>query len=213
MGEVRREFQHDGDGVKAAVARSKLVDKLVLLLWACEVKNAPELAKGVGIAAVGGYGRESLFPYSDVDLLFCVEKGARAKAKDAVRRVSQALWDCGLQVSVATRTPEECERFEATNPEFGISLIDVRGIGGDAKVLQKLEEKCLAKLLAKDAKALGKELAALTRERHAKYGNTLFHLEPNIKDCPGGLRDAHVCHWLGCGADGRRIPVTNWKRR
>src|SRR6202042_1916414 len=56
---------------------------------------------------------------------------------------------------------------------------------------------------AKDAKALGQELAALTRERHKKYGNTLFHLEPNIKDCPGGLRDAHVCHWLAILREGR----------
>jgi len=203
MGEIRRGFEGDGDGVKAALARSKLVDSLVLRLWASEVERAPELAKGVGIAAVGGYGRTSLFPYSDIDLLFCVEKSVRDKAKDAVRRVSQALWDCGMQASVATRAPEDCERFEVTNPEFGLSLIDVRGIGGDAKVLQRLEEKCVTKLIAKDAKALGQELASLTRERHKKYGNTLFHLEPNIKDCPGGLRDAHVCHWLAILREGR----------
>jgi [protein-PII] uridylyltransferase len=207
--DIRREFQHDGDGIKAAEARSELVDKLVLRLWASEVESAPELAKGVGIAAVGGYGRESLFPYSDVDLLFCVEKSARAKAKHAVRRVSQALWDCGMQASVTTRAPEDCERFEVTNPEFGLSLIDVRGIGGDAKVLAKLEEKCVAKLIAKDSKALGQELAALTRERHKKYGNTLFHLEPNIKDCPGGLRDAHVCHWLAILRGGRAADTGN----
>jgi [protein-PII] uridylyltransferase len=203
MGEIRREFQEDGDGVKAAVARSELVDELVLRLWAGEVERAPELAKGVGIAAVGGYGRERLFPYSDIDLLFCVEKSARTKAKDAVRKVSQALWDCGMQASVMTRAPEECERFEVTNPEFGLSLIDARGIGGDTKVLAKFEEKCVAKLLAKDAKTLGQELATLTRERHAKYGNTLFHLEPNIKDCPGGLRDANVCQWLAILRGGR----------
>jgi len=203
MGEIRREFEQDGDGVKAALARSEMVDALVLRLWASEVERAPELAKGVGIAAVGGYGRESLFPYSDIDLLFCVEKNTREKAKDAVRRISQTLWDCGMQVSVTTRAPDECERFEVTNPEFGLSLMDARGIGGDAKVLQRLEEKCVAKLIAKDAKALGQELASLTRERHAKYGNTLFHLEPNIKDCPGGLRDAHVCHWLAVLRGGR----------
>jgi len=203
MGEIRRGFEVDGDGMKAALARSELVDGLVLRLWASEVERAPELARGVGIAAVGGYGREQLFPYSDIDLLFCVEKSARERAKDAVRRVSQALWDCGMQASVMTRAPEDCERFEVTNPEFGLALIDLRGVGGDAKVLARLEEKCVAKLIAKDAKALGQELAALTRERHAKYGNTLFHLEPNIKDCPGGLRDANVCHWLALLRAGR----------
>jgi len=203
MGEIRGEFEQDGDGLRTALSRSELVDKLVLRLWAIELERAPELDKGVGIAAVGGYGRKQLFPYSDIDLLFCVEKSARAVAKDAVRRVSQALWDSGMQASVTTRAPGECERFEVTNPEFGLSLMDVRGIGGDAKVLARLEEKCVGRMIAKDAKVLGRELETLTRERHAKYGNTLFHLEPNIKDCPGGLRDANVCKWLAVLRDGR----------
>ena len=196
MGDIRRGFAEDGDGLKLAATRSALVDELARRLWAVELAEDPKLAKGVGIAAVGGYGRAQLFPYSDIDLLFCVEKGEMAHAKNAIRRVSQALWDCGMQVALSTRTPGECERFEATNPEFGLSMLDVRGIGGDPAVLEKLTQKCLAKMLSKDTKSLGSELASLTRERHAKYGNTLFHLEPNIKDCPGGLRDANVCQWL-----------------
>ena len=106
------------------------------------------------------------------------------------------LWDCGLRVSPITRTPGECERFEATNPEFGLSLLDFRELGGATRrCSEKMREKCLPRLM-KDAKAILAELGSLTRERHAKYGNTLFHLEPNIKDCPGGLRDAHVSEWL-----------------
>ena len=119
-----------------------------------------------------------------------------AAAKDPIRRVSQALWDCGMQVSLTTRAPGDCERFDPNNPEFGLSLMDARALGGDDVVLAKLETKCLAKMLLRDAKSITAELATLTRERHGKYGYTLFHLEPNIKDCPGGLRDANVCHWL-----------------
>ncbi len=164
--------------------------------WAAEVAAEPKLAKGVAVTAVGGYGRGELFPYSDVDLLFCVEKSSAERTKEPIRRVSQSLWDCGMQVSLTTRGPGECERFDATNPEFGLSLLDLRFLGGDAELFQKLSQKAVGKMRSRDAKAIGTELAALTRERHTKYGDTLFHLEPNIKDCPGGLRDAHVCHWL-----------------
>jgi len=195
-GEIRRDFDADGDGLRATAARSQVVDGLVKRLWATETEAYPKLAKGVAIAAVGGYGRAQLFPRSDVDLLVCVEKGNAAESKNAVRRMSQALWDCGMQVSLTVRTPGDCERFNASNPEFGLSLLDVRAIGGDPVVLEKLLERCVPKMLAKDAKSIASELGSLTRERHSKYGSTLFHLEPSIKDCPGGLRDANVSHWL-----------------
>jgi [protein-PII] uridylyltransferase len=172
------------------------VDEFVLRFWAAEVADEPKLAKGVTLAAVGGYGRGELFPYSDVDLLVCVEKGTAERAEEPIRRVSQSLWDCGMQVSMNTRPVGACERFDAANPEFGLSLLDLRWIGGDPIVFAKLSEKAVGKMRTRDGKAIGVELAKLTRARHAKYGDTLFHLEPNIKDCPGGLRDANVCHWL-----------------
>ena len=196
MVEIRRGFELNGDGLRAAAARSALVDEFVMRFWATEVAADPKLAKGVAVTAIGGYGRGQLFPYSDVDLMFCVEKSSAERAKDAIRRVSQSLWDCGMQVSLSTRTPGECERFDAANPEFGLSLLDLRSLGGDAQLFTKLSEKAVGKMRSRDGKSIGAELATLTRERHAKYGDTLFHLEPNIKDCPGGLRDANVCHWL-----------------
>jgi [protein-PII] uridylyltransferase len=172
------------------------VDEYVLRFWAAETAANPKLLQGVALTAVGGYGRSQLFPYSDVDLFFCVEKKSADGAREAIRRVSQSLWDCGMQVSLTTRTPQECERFDAGNPEFAIALIDLRYLGGDEALFATLRDKAVAKMRAKSSGAMGVELAKLTRARHAKYGDTLFHLEPNIKDCPGGLRDAHVCHWL-----------------
>ena len=209
MVKIRRGFELSGDGLRAASARAELVDELVMRFWNEEVKANPKLGVGVAVTAIGGFGRGHLFPYSDVDLFFCVEKSAEKLAKESIRRVSQSLWDCGLQVSLTTRPPGECERLDAVNPEFGLALLDLRKIGGDEAVFAKLRDKSVAKLRSKDAKAIGAALAELTRERHTKYGDTLFHLEPNIKDCPGGLRDANVCHWLkglrgepGTGSDG-----------
>lgn len=196
IAEIRRGFELNGDGSRAAGARAALVDELVTRFWGEELRQDPKLEKGIAIAAIGGYGRAELFPYSDVDLLFCVEKSAKAQAKDAIRRVSQSLWDCGLQVALTTRLPGECDRFDTANPEFGLSLLDLRWIGGDENVFAKLRDVAVAKMRAKDVKGIGAALTTLTSERHAKYGNTLFHLEPNIKDSPGGLRDVHVCQWL-----------------
>jgi [protein-PII] uridylyltransferase len=196
MVEIRRGFELNGDGLRAASARAALVDELVMRFWNEEVKANPKLGSGIAVTAIGGFGRAQLFPYSDVDLFFCVEKNAEKLAKDPIRRVSQSLWDCGLQVSLTTRPPGECERLDSANPEFGLALLDLRKIGGDEAVFAKLRDKAVAKLRSRDAKAIGVALAQMTTERHTKYGNTLFHLEPNIKDCPGGLRDANICHWL-----------------
>jgi [protein-PII] uridylyltransferase len=201
MVEIRRGFELNGDGLRAAGARAALVDELVMRFWNEEVKAEPKLGVGIAVTALGGYGRAQLFPYSDVDLLFCLEKSREGLAREAIQRVSQSLWDCGMQVSLTTRPPSECERLDAANPEFGLALLDLRWIGGDEAIFRKLREKSVAKLRSRDAKAIGAAVAELTRERHKKYGDTLFHLEPNIKDCPGGLRDANVCHWL----DGLRL--------
>ncbi len=196
MAEIRGLFESNGDGLRATMARSALVDEFVLRFWSVELKADPALGKGVTVCAIGGYGRGQLFPCSDVDLLFCIEKGMEKPAKEPIRRLSQSLWDCGLQVSLATRMPGDCERLNEDNPEFALSLLDIRWLGGDAALFSRLQDKSLAKLRSRDGRAIGEALARLTRERHAKFGDTLFHLEPNIKDSPGGLRDVNASHWL-----------------
>jgi [protein-PII] uridylyltransferase len=118
MVEIRRGFELNGDGLKAARARSALVDGFVVRLWDAEVRAQPQLAKGVALTAVGGYGRGMMFPYSDVDLLVCVEKNRAGMAKDAVRRMSQSLWDCGMQVSLC--------RGSVSGLRWGMPSLDCR---------------------------------------------------------------------------------------
>ena len=209
--EVRRGFEQNGDGLLAAAARSAQVDALVQRLWAAETVREPALNAGIVLTATGGYGRGQLFPYSDVDLLVCVEKSGAKQAQQPIRRLSQALWDYGIQVAITTRQPNECDRFDAANPEFGLSLLDLRSLCGDSEVFARLRDKAVAKMRQRDAKTIAAELVRLTRERHAKYGGTLFHLEPNIKDCPGGLRDAHVCQWLNGLRRGPSAPSTEFQ--
>ena len=166
-------------------------------LWQAAEADEAHLRSGIAAVAVGGYGRMELFPASDLDLLFVVEGQGKEKAvKDPIRRVTQQLWDSGIRVAATTRAMGECERFDAGNAEFTLSLLDARPLAGDVALTRKLIEDCVPALLQRERKALLTRLVEITRERHARYGDTLFHLEPNIKECPGGLRDANVCGWL-----------------
>jgi [protein-PII] uridylyltransferase len=198
MLEVRGAFEAGGaSGAVTIAARAAAVDELVTALWEQAVERDPHLRSGVALVAIGGYGRRELFPYSDVDLLFLLDgKVAEKDVKDAVRRVNQEMWDSGIRVSPVTRKVAECEKFDPENAEGVLALMDHRMVTGDGAVYNVLAGQSVPKVLHREHKALMVRLLELTRARHAKYGDTLFHLEPNIKDCPGGLRDVHVCGWM-----------------
>ncbi len=192
--DLKAAFLAYGDGRAACQARSDALDELILAIWAAQA-TSPDLA--LALLATGGYGRRQMFPFSDVDLLFCTGRGAPADVtRDLIRRFTEALWDCGLKVSPVTRTLADCERFKASDPEFGLALLDLRFLAGHRETGTALTTKILDRRSAREARALAASAAELTRDRHARYGNTLFHLEPNLKDSPGGLRDAHICTWL-----------------
>jgi [protein-PII] uridylyltransferase len=201
---IRAAFEAGETGATTIAARAQAMDELVVAEWAKAVEAWPVLGRGVALLAVGGYGRRELFPYSDVDLLFLLDgKTAEKDVRHPIRQLSQELWDCGIRLSPATRKAAECERFRKENAEFALALLDRRLLAGDAKIYERLSGTVLPKMLEREHKAIRGALVELTRERHAKYGDTLFHLEPNIKDCPGGLRDVHVCWWLGMLGESR----------
>ncbi len=199
---MRLAFEQQGDGRAACVSRSAAVDELVRGLWLNSTRHVATSGRPnpqvVSLIAIGGYGRAQLFPYSDIDLLFCTGRSAPDdRTRESIRQISQSLWDCGLKLSPTTRTLAECQRFKSGDPEFSLALLDLRFVTGDASVAHTLGRQILTLRSERDTKALITALAELTRSRHARFGNTLFHLEPNVKEAPGGLRDVNVCHWLG----------------
>ena len=129
-----------------------------------------------------------MFPYSDIDLLFLFgDREAEKAFKDPVRRFSQELWDLRLKLSPASRTLSECDRYDPNNTEFTISLLDCRYLAGDHDLFRRLHDKVIPKLVMRESKALLQGLAEVTRERHAKYGMTLYHLEPNLEGSAGRI--------------------------
>jgi [protein-PII] uridylyltransferase len=194
---IRKHFEDSGDGKAAIRDRSALIDSVVTELWN-EVTGTGDPVEGFCIAAMGGYGRRALFPYSDIDLLFLYQKEGREEylGKKVIAPLSQSLWDLHLRVSPTTRTLAECGKLHRGNIEFNISLLDCRYICGDEGLYERLRSRVLPGMVTRESQNLMQELTGLARSRHEKYGQTIFHLEPNIKDGPGGLRDYQVACWL-----------------
>jgi [protein-PII] uridylyltransferase len=194
---IQQQFAATGDGRSAVRQRTRLIETIALRLWQESISPDPSGPAGFALVALGGFGRGWLFPHSDVDILF-LHAGSDSDAayRDAIRVFSQNMWDLHLKVSPATRMLAECDHFDAANVEFTISLLDCRYLAGDRSLFNRLHDKVIPKLVMREAQTLVQSLADLARARHAKYGNTVFHLEPNVKDGPGGLRDYNVACWL-----------------
>jgi len=191
---IRERFEQSHNGQAAIQERSSLTDSLIGELWN---QFSPGSTERICVAALGGYGRRALFPCSDIDVLFLHESAlSEDSQKRIIRQISQALWDLHLRVSPTTHSLAECGKLHRDNLEFDISLLDCRYICGDAELFEQLRSQVIPKMVAREALELQHRLIDLTSARHKKYGHTIFHLEPNIKDCPGGLRDYQVACWL-----------------
>ncbi len=196
-GRIREQFVTTGSGCAALLGRTALIEGMMERLWQEFICSESDGPADFAVVALGGFGRRWLFPYSDIDILFLHAGNAtEAKLKDPIRRFSQGLWDLGLKLSPATRTLAECSQFDTANPEFAISLLDCRFLAGDRQLFARLHDDVIPKLISHASDQIVKRLAELTRTRHGKFGSTVFHLEPNIKDGPGGLRDYNVVSWL-----------------
>ena len=194
---LQEEFAASGDGRAALQRRTALVESIASSLWKELISPDVDGPRGFALLALGGFGRGWLFPYSDIDILFLHADGAAGRElKDSIQKFSQEIWDLRLKLSPATRSLAECEKFDANNVEFAISLLDCRYLAGDRELFARLHGQAIAKLVSRESRAIVQRLTDLTRARYNKFGNSVFHLEPNVKDGPGGLRDYNLAHWL-----------------
>ncbi len=192
--QIAATFRQDRDPFRLFESRTGLVDEIV----ARTVSEIliPRVPAQFAAAAVGGYGRRELFPYSDVDLLFVFEaENDLGNIKEPLSECLRVLWDSGMRVSHSVRTIAECCRLNEQNTELHISLLDLRFLYGNRGIFDALSAK-LPDFYHRHAQAIMRRLAELTRQRHSKFNDTVYHLEPNIKEAPGGIRDIHLLRWL-----------------
>ena len=184
-------FRDGADASVLARRRSESVDRMVAHVWtAClgEVDNA-------ALFAVGGYGRGLLFPYSDVDLLALVDTPSPARLR-ALEQFFATLWDIGLKVGHAVRELSQCRELASSDATVFTSLLDARRLVGDPAFDTTLRTIIDDPQLWPPADYLAARLAERDA-RHARYDDTAYNLEPNIKDGPGGLRTLDSLRWLG----------------
>ena len=195
--QIQQAFATTGDGAAAIEQRTELVEKILLRLWNELICPGGDESKNFALVGLGGFGRRALFPHSDVDILFLhADRTTEDALREPIRTFCQELWDLRMKLGPTTRTLAECEQFDPQNVEFTISLLDSRHVAGDRELFERLHEKVLPKFFLREGNYIIQQLAEVTRSRHAKYGNTAFHLEPNLKEAPGGIRDHNVAAWM-----------------
>lgn len=191
LARLEESFFADYDGFACIRGRAALVDTLVVTVFDRFFRGI----EGVTLCAVGGYGRRELFPCSDVDLLVLVANPPDEPARERLRACFQALWDAHLRISHTVRTPAECGALHEGNAEFTLSLLDLRFLAGDVEMTQRLQRELLPRMIRRERVGLLRRLDQLIRDRHHRFSDTVYHLEPNIKDAPGGLRDLQSQAW------------------
>ncbi|MDH2997243.1 bifunctional uridylyltransferase/uridylyl-removing protein [Pasteurellaceae bacterium LFhippo2] len=172
--------------------RSDFYDELLTQLWQqFGFVDRDDLA----LLAVGGYGRKEMFPLSDLDILVLSEHALDEPTQTALNEIFNLLWDCKFQVGAAIRTLDECVEIGKQEISVATNIFESRLILGNKLLWQQLMEN----LFSDDFWPIAEFFEAKIqekRERYARYHNTSYNLEPDLKHSPGGLRDLHLLSWI-----------------
>ncbi len=164
------------------------VDEALVALW-----NAIGMPKQYSLVAVGGYGRGELFPFSDVDVLILIDQEPDEINTEKLETFCGSGWDIGLEIGHSVRTPQQCVEEAGKDITVQTALVESRLLAGNFSNFKALNST-LHKLL--EVKTFFRKKTLELRQRHAKYQETPYSLEPNCKESPGGLRDLHVILWV-----------------
>jgi len=184
-------------GVRRALQRlARLTDDTLRQLWT-RAGFGPDAA----LVAVGGYGRGELFPYSDVDVLLLLPEGCTPETDVPLRARLEgfigACWDIGLEIGSSVRTLADCVAEAEKDVTVQTSLLECRPVAGSRSAFQALVRRLGE---AMDPKAFFVAKTLEMRQRHQKFENTPYALEPNCKESPGGLRDLQIILWVAKAA-------------
>ncbi len=194
--EAERQLFENGDGTACAEFLSQAEDDIIRALFTCAATATNAKADNISVIAVGGYGRATLAPGSDIDLLFLVPDVASDQVNKLVEFILYALWDARQKVGHATRTIEDCIKMARSDNTINTSMLEARFIAGDATLFTSMVQRYRQSVVQKNAKSFVADKLAERDQRHAKYGESRYSVEPDIKDGKGGLRDLHTLFWI-----------------
>ena len=168
--------------------QTHLVDQLLISLW----QSLP-ISKDIVLVAVGGYGRKELFPFSDVDILIVFEKEIAVNNQEAISQFVTNCWDLGFKIGHSVRNIKQTKQEFNADISTATNLIESRFLIGSSVIFNKMNRTINTSL---SIKKFYKLKLQEQENRHRKFRDSAYQLEPNIKESPGGLRDLHMIRWL-----------------
>jgi [protein-PII] uridylyltransferase len=200
---LRSELRAERELLIAAFNAGGRVETLLHGLARCVDRTLARLAQSQGVTgrvavlAVGGYGRGELFPHSDVDILIVIPDDSRPEELKAIESLVGMLWDLGLHVGHSVRTISECCEDAAHDVTVMTSMIEARRVAGPKPLFEQFIKK-ISEVL--DPQDFFRKKVLEQQQRHLKYQEAAYSLEPNCKESPGGLRDLHTLLWVARAA-------------
>ncbi len=207
IAEVRDYLTHlhydDAPGIDVIQAHSDLTDRLVRRLFQLAeeslLADGGELETGVCVVAVGGYARREMNIHSDVDLLVVYDGELSPYVAAISERLQYWMWDAGLQVGCATRTPADTVELGREDNTVRTAVLNARFLCGDGEFFHEFSDTIRHELLPNVGEFIDEQFKVV-EERHGRYGESAFLLQPNIKEGVGGLRDYHAAFWVARAA-------------
>ena len=188
-----------GTGREILTLRTELIDSVIQCLYRLLAEETG--SKGyhpdfLSVLSAGGYGRRELHPYSDIDIIFLHRGKANKTIEDFTTRFLHYLWDIGFDLGHSVRSVEDCLEFARIDLASQTSIMESRLLAGDKDTFSELESQLTETVVRLRTDSYIKGKIQELKERHQHYGNSLYHLEPNIKNGVGGLRDLQTSLWV-----------------
>ncbi|MBU6485135.1 MAG: [protein-PII] uridylyltransferase [Betaproteobacteria bacterium] len=189
---LRDEFCTTGDTPRLLKSLASLTDEVVVGAW-----GESGCRGHCTLIAVGGYGRGQLYPHSDVDVLILLPARSDVVAANGIERLLASLWDIGVELSHAVRTVAECVSEMASDTTICTSLLEHRRLAGSRRLYDEFRRQFARAL---DVRSFYAAKLLEQQQRHLKFHDAAYNLEPNVKESPGGLRDLQTVIWIARAA-------------
>ncbi|MEH6725402.1 MAG: nucleotidyltransferase domain-containing protein, partial [Hyphomicrobiales bacterium] len=198
---AKEELNEHGSGTACAKRLSDMQDQLMRCILDFALLHVfptgtPSMAEKLSVVAVGGYGRGTLAPGSDIDLLFVLPYKQTPWGESVVEYLLYLLWDMGFKVGHATRNIDECVRLSKADITIRTSILEARHVCGDRDLFEELEQRFEKDVVRGTAKEFIAAKLEERDDRHKRSGASRYRVEPNIKEGKGGLRDLHTLFWI-----------------
>ena len=198
---AKERLEQGAGGIETATLLSAVTDEVVTALYDFTTVHIfrarnPTEGERLALMAVGGYGRGTLAPFSDIDLLFLRPYKPTAHTESVIEYMLYALWDLGFKVGHASRTVDECMKLSREDFTIRTSIVEARRLVGDEKLAEELKHRFRAEVVKGSAAEFVAAKLKERDERHARAGASRYMVEPNVKEGKGALRDLNTLFWI-----------------